>query len=221
MNKLIGLLIIIGGLSGGYILYKDYSAKEKDRRNPSADEIRRIIADTLKPQDLASKEDPWYASEAAVFRILAYLHTAEQEHYSVGETIKTAVSGSGARAGQGKIITDMLEENYAIAKKLGIFEELSNIMKMRDGMNPTAKSKGWEDERVVVGHLLTPIIAPEAARSLANLVIMPAAVRDMQSDELAGFSLEQSKKWLAEHIIVPDSHHLVEERLNSKGKIRY
>jgi hypothetical protein len=115
----------------------------------------------------------------------------------------------------------MLEENYAIAKKLGIFEELSNIMKMRDGMNPTAKSKGWEDERVVVGHLLTPIIAPEAARSLANLVIMPAAVRDMQSDELAGFSLEQSKKWLAEHIIVPDSHHLVEERLNSKGKIRY
>jgi hypothetical protein len=50
---------------------------------------------------------------------------------------------------------------------------------------------------------------------------MPAAVRDMQSDELAGFSLEQSKKWLAEHIIVPDSHHLVEERLNSKGKIRY
>lgn len=220
MNKLIGFLIIVGGLVGGYMLYLDYSAKEKDRRNPSADEIRRIIAGTLKPQNLSQQEDPWYANESSVFRIMAYLYQAEQEHYSVGETLKTATGGSGARPGQAKIIADTLEENYAIGKKLGIFE-LSNVLKMRDGMNPTAKAKGWEDERIVVGHLLTPIIAPEASRSLANLIIMPAAVRDMQSDDLAGFTLEQSKKWLADQIIVPDSHRLVEERFNAKNKLRY
>lgn len=221
MNKLIGFLIIIGGLSGGYMLYQDYAAKEKERRNPAADEIRRVIAETLKPQNLSNTEDPWYASEAALFRILAYLNTAEQEKYSVGETINAAVSESGARPGVGKIIGSMLEENYALAKRLGIFNELGNVMKMRDGLNPTAKAKGWEDERIVAGHLLSPTIAPEAARSLANLVLMPASVRDMQSDDLSGFTSEQSKKWLAERIIEPASHKIVEERLNPKNKALY
>ena len=203
------------------MLYQDYAAKEKERRNPSADEIRRVIAETLKPQNLVHTEDPWFASEAALFRILAYLHTAEQEKYSVGETIDAAISGSGARPGEAKIISNMLEESYALARKFGIFNELSNIMKMRDGINPTAKAKGWEDERIVAGHLLTPTIAPEAARSLANLVLMPASVRDMQSDDLAGFTSEQSKKWLAERIIEPASQKIVDERLNPKNKALY
>lgn len=203
------------------MLYQDYAAKEKERRNPSADEIRRVIAETLKPQNLAHTEDPWFASEAALFRILAYLHTAEQEKYSVGDTIDAALSGSGARPGEAKIISNMIEENYALARKFGIFNELSNIMKMRDGFNPTAKAKGWEDERIVAGHLLTPTIAPEAARSLANLVLMPVSVRDMQSDDLAGFTSEQSKKWLAERIIEPASQKIVDERLNPKNKALY
>ena len=203
------------------MLYQDYAAKEKERRNPSADEIRRVIAETLKPQNLVHTEDPWFASEAALFRILAYLHTAEQEKYSVGETIDAAISGSGARPGEAKIISNMLEESYALARKFGIFNELSNIMKMRDGINPTAKAKGWEDERIVAGRLLTPTIAPEAARSLANLVLMPASVRDMQSDDLAGFTSEQSKKWLAERIIEPASQKIVDERLNPKNKALY
>jgi len=221
MNKLIAFLIIIGGMSGAYMLYMDYTSKEKEKRNPSADEIRRVITSTLKPQDLTDTEDPWYSSEAAVFRILGFLHQAEEQRYSVGETIKVAVSGSGARPGEAKIIADMLEENYSLAKKLGVFNELANVMKMREGLAPTAKAKGWEDERLVVGHLLTPVIAPEAARSLANLVIMPASVRDMQTDDLGGFTLEQSKKWLAERIIVPDSHRTVEARLDPKNKKVY
>lgn len=221
MNKLIGFLILIGGLSGGYMLYKDYAAKEKEKRNPAAEEIRRIVSDTLKPQNLVDKEDPWYSSESALFRILSYLYKAEQEHYSIGDTIKSALSGSGARAGESKIIATMLEDNYALAKKLGIFNELGNVMKMREGMAPVAKAKGWEDEHIVAGHLLTPMIAPEAARSLANLVIMPASVRDMQTDDLNGFTIEQSRKWLSERIIEPESHRIIEDRIKESAKKVY
>ena len=62
MNKLIGLLIIIGGLSGGYMLYQDYAAKEKERRNPSADEIRRV---GVRISVVAVVDFPRYSSGAA------------------------------------------------------------------------------------------------------------------------------------------------------------
>ena len=221
MSRFIGFLIIIGGLTGIFFVYKDYAAKTKQKRNAAAEEIRRVIKASLAAEDLDASEDPWFANEGAVFRILSYLHEAEKSSYNVTDTLKSAVAGSGARVGEGKLIVDMLSDNYSIAKKLGVFDDLSNLLKMEQGRAPTARAKGWEDEVLAVGHVLTPVLAPEAATSLANLVLMPATARDMQNDDLNGFGYEQSKKWLSEQIITPDSMRAITERLDSKNKKLY
>lgn len=218
MSRFLGFFIILGGLVGAFFVYKDYAAKTKLRRNVAAEEIRRVIASSQKVEDLSGREDPWFANEGAVYRILAFLHEADKANYSVTDTIRTAVSGSGARSGEGKLIADMLGENYAIAKKLGVFEDLSNLLKMEQGRAPTARARGWEDEPLSVGHVLSPVVAPEAATSLANLVLMPATARDMQNDDLNGFGFEQSKKWLSEQIITPDSMRVITDRLDNKNK---
>lgn len=216
MSRVFGFLIILGGLLGAFFLYKDYAAKTKEKRNVSSEEIRRIIAASLKMEDLEGREDPWFANEGAVYRILARLHEAEKGHYNVSQTLTTAVSGSGARSGEGKLIVEMLNNNYSIAKKLGVFEDLGNVLKMEQGRAPIARGKGWEDEPLAIGHVLTPVLAPEAATSLANLVLMPVTARNMQTDELNGFGYEHAKKWLSEQIITPDSMRAITERLDKK-----
>ena len=67
-----------------------------------------------------------------------------------------------------------------------------------------------------MGHVLSPVVAPEAALSLANLVLMPKRMRDMQNEDLTGFSPEMSKKWLSERIITPESHQAILEILSTK-----
>ncbi len=221
MGRFLGFLIIVGGLVGGFFVYKDYAAKVREKRNSSADEIRRVIAASQDPDELAGQEDPWFANEGAVYRILGLLHKAETSNYNIGVTLNSAVSGSGARVGEGKLIIEMLQNNYTTAKKLGVFDDLSNLLKLEQGRPPTAKAKGWEDETLVVGHVLTPVLAPEAASSLANLVLMPASARDMQNDDLGSFSFEMAKKWLTEQIITPESMRAISDRLDPKNKKFY
>lgn len=218
MSRFVGFFIILGGLIGAFFVYKDYAAKTKERRNASAEEIRRVISASLKAEDLEGSEAPWFANEGSVFRIMAHLHNAEKSHYNVSDTVRNAVSGSGARSGEGKLIAEMLSANYSIAKKLGVFDDLSNVLKMEQGRAPTARATGWEDEILAVGHVLTPVLAPEASTSLANLVLMPATARDLQNDDLNGFGFEQAKKWLSEQIITPDSMRAITERLDGKKK---
>ena len=76
----------------------------------------------------------------------------------------------------------------------------------------------WLLRPAVLAGLLSPVVAPEAATSLANLVLMPATARDMQNDDLNGFGFEQSKKWLSEQIITPDSMRVITDRLDNKNK---
>ena len=218
MSRFFGFLIILGGLVGAFFVYQDYAAKTKERRNVSAEEIRRIIASSLKLDVSEDSESPWFANEGALYRILGHLHTADKSNYSITDTLRSAVSGSGARTGEAKLMVEMLENNYEIAKKLDVFDDLSNVLKMEDGRAPIAKSKGWEDELLGVGHVLSPVLAPEASTSLANLVLMPSVARDMQTDDLNGFGYEHAKKWLSEQIITPESMQVIVERLDPKNK---
>ena len=218
MGKLFSFLIIFGGLAGCYFVYQDYATKTKEKRNSAAEEIGRLVDMQCRREVTAEAEDASVISEGNLFRIMALLKQAEDNDYSVADTLRKAVDGSSARPGEKRLISDMLSDNYQVLKQLHVFDELGNLLKMENGSAPVATAAEWEDERVVVGYVLSPLHAPEASFSLANLMLLPESARNMQTASLGTFSSEMAKKWLVERIITPESHQIILDQLLDKTK---
>ena len=216
--RILHILILLGGLAGVFFVYKDYASKEKQRRNKHSELLRRVIEDTIKSGPLTGEEDFTRTDEAPLFRCLAFMREAEENGYSTADTAQQAAASAGTRGSLARLITERLNDNYAIARKLGVFEDVGNVLRMGRGLPPVAKAKGWEDQILTVGHILSPVIAPEAANSLANLVLMPEIVRNMESDDIGGFSLDMSKRWLSDGLITTESHQTVLTLLDRKAK---
>ena len=221
MGKLFSFLIILGGLAGCYFVYQDYAAKTKEKRNSAADEIARLVDLQCRQEVSAEAEDASVISEGNLFRIMALLKNSEENGYSTSDTLRKAVDSTSARPGERRMIADMLSENYRVLKQLDVFDELGNVLKMENGTAPVARAPEWEDERVVVGYLLSPLHAPEASHSLANLILLPESARNMQTAALGTFNQEIAKKWLVERIITPESHQLILALMQDKSKSSY
>jgi hypothetical protein len=217
MKNLFGTIVIILGMLGLYNVYQGYAAKEKERRNIYVDQIRRVVNASIKAAADTEDEQPWASAEGDVFRILASLKQAEDAKYGIVDTLKQACSGA-ATPGQGRLIAERMNANYAIAKELGAFSSLNNVLRMQDGNSPTLNAKGWEDEPLSVGHIISPVLAPEASRSLVNLVVMPQIARDTQTVEPQAFAFDHAKKWLSERVITPDSYTAVVKLLEERAK---
>ncbi|MDB6075861.1 MAG: hypothetical protein JWO89_3501 [Verrucomicrobiaceae bacterium] len=216
MSRIIGTLIVAGGLAGSYFVYQDFAAKQQQKHNHFADDVKQLMIDHGAESQLEGRDAPWFGNDGTFFRILGLMHDAERHKYSAADTIKNAVAGIGARPGEAKLIQDMLADNYRLAKQMGVFDDMSNMLRMENGKPPISKAEGWEDEPLTVGHLLSPVIAPEASLSFANVLLMPKCMRDMQSDDLNGFTPDMAKKWLSERIITPESHAAIMEVLSAK-----
>lgn len=216
MNRTIEALVIVGGLVGAYFVYQDYAAKQKEKHNHFAGDVGRIIREQREESQMEDQKGPWFADDSAFYHILALIHDGERHKYAPADTVRNGVTFSGLRPGEGKMVTDMLTENYRIAKQMGVFDDLSNVLRLERGEAPVCKAKGWEEEPLAVGRLLSPLVAPEASLSFANLVLMPKTVRDLQSNDLSGFTPDLAKKWLAERIITPESHQAILDILGSK-----
>jgi hypothetical protein len=214
MARLFGFLIIILGCIGVYFIFKEKVEEKKMRDNPWMHKLRPMIAEHVATKISADSAAPWYAMEGSFMTILCYMHRAVKSNYSMDDTLRGALSGM--KSGQVKMLSDALLKNYETANQLGVFDDPNNLVRMERGQAPVAKAPGWEDEKLVAGHLLSPIIAPEACNSLVNMVLMPELVRDMQTHEPRGFTLETVKKWREEGIITPESAKDMYELIEAK-----
>ncbi len=216
MSRFIGTLIVAGGMVGSYFVYQDFAKKQQQKHNHFADDMKQLMIDHGAESQLEGKDAPWFGNDGTFFRILGLMHDAERHKYSVADTVKNAVTAIGAKPGEAKLIIDMLTDNYRVAKQMGVFDDLSNMLRLEQGKAPISKAEGWEDETLTVGHLLSPVVAPEASLSFANILLMPKCMRDMQSDDLNGFTPEMAKRWLGERIITPESYQAIIDILSVK-----
>ena len=216
MNRIISFLIIIGGFVGGYFVYQDYAKGVKANSNHWADDLRVIIKTYVKDGKASSDDVPGNSNSMAYFRMLGLIYDSEQHHYFAGDTVRGALAGSGLPAGQAKMTIDSLLDNYHAAKQLGVFEATTNILRLERGEPPICSAKGWDGELLVPGYVISPLLAPEAAYALPNVVLMPKTVRDLQNEQPAGITPEIAKKWLSEHLILPASHAAITAALTEK-----
>lgn len=205
MGKIVSFLIILGGFLGGYMLFQDYAKGVKVRNNHWGEDLRGVVKAYSSDALAAVNDAPGVSDAVSYYRMLGVMNAAERHGYSVGDTVRTGFSGCGLPPGQAKMAIDLVLENYNIAKRLGVFDSPQNVLRLERGEAPLCAAKGWDDEPLVLGHLLSPVLAPEAAFSLVNVVLMPKCARDTQNEEPTGFTPEMARKWAAEHVITPDS----------------
>jgi hypothetical protein len=213
MGKIIGFIIIVGGILGLYKVFQDFTATQKAKSNKYIAKLRPLIQVHLAEEDLAETEDPTYTAEGNFFRIIAMLNEAERNQFPVQPTLASALSGTSAPKGAAKMIEEQVMQNYSMAKSLGVFKDPKNMLSMEIGETPLADVPGWDDEPLAVGHMLSPLLAPEAAKSLVNLVLQPKSVRDMENGSLGSFGREHAIKWSREGVITMESARAIVEKI--------
>ena len=216
MNRIISILIIMGGIVGGYFVYQDYAKGVKATSNHWADDLRTVIKAYIKDANASSGDVPGNSNSMPYYRMLGLIYDSEQHHYFAGDTVRGALSGSGLPPGQAKMVIDSLLDNYHAAKQLGVFEVTANLLRLERGEPPLCSAKGWDGELLVPGYVISPLLAPEAAYALPNVVMMPKTVRDLQNEQPAGLTTDIARKWLLEHLILPASQAAINAALTDK-----
>jgi len=152
------------------------------------------------------------SSEASYLTILYYAWAAGENGYNDVETCRRAAASAGAESKEAARIASVVHENLLFAKSMNVFSDASNVLGLERGEHPVAHASGWEDERLVVGHILSPLLAPEAAFAIPNLKLMPESVRDMSSDRVSAEIVEIARKWTKDRIIFPETYNAIAAR---------
>jgi len=186
--RIIAILLIIGGLVSGWFFL------QKKRVENRAGAWAAQLAPRLKDQnvDAGTREESKKVA-ANFYWILYYFDKLIDEGMDPGTVLTDACNQINMPGEKAALVQKNLLANYEIAKKYRIYEDVTNVVKLEQGVPPLMKMSGWEDEPAVIGYIVPPHLSPEAAGSLANLTLMPSIVSDVQSGQYPPNILEQAR----------------------------
>lgn len=217
MGKLLVFLLFLGAAIGVYKIYEDYKFKQKEARNTWPDRVAAVMKlhtarNTLNGQILGG--------ETSFFQLLYLAYQIEREGYPLLDTLKRGASQAGADASEAPLMAAAVLDNLNRARKLGAFSDSANLPKMERGENPVSTTPGWEDERLTVGYKLTPLFGAELSTTLSNMVVMPEAIRDMQTDLTPPEAQTLAGQWLGARMISPECANAIREKIKADSDIR-
>lgn len=215
IRNLIGTLLVILALYGGYTMYIEHANSERLANNPWATRMAPLIRLHSVRQ---MHEGGDAASEASFLTILYLAWQAAESGYSDLETVKRAAASAGADSSEAARIAASVHDSVLFAKSMDVFTDPSNPIRLERGEPPIAHSKGWEDELLVVGHVLSPLLAPEASYAIPNLRLMPEAVRAMTSVRASKATAELARKWATDKIIFPETARAISDLVEQKSR---
>ncbi len=215
IQKVFATLLIAAALFGCYQLYLEYATSQRLARNPWLARMTPLIRLHTAKEVKGGGEK---ASESSYLRLLYLAWQASEDGYSALDTAKRAAAAAGAEQSEAARIGAAIHENVQIAKSMGVFDDVGNAVGMERGEPPTAHAKGWEDERLVVGYNLSPVLAPEAAFAIPNLRLMPESVRDMLTDRATSATVELARKWVVDKIIYPESYRAIATQAEANAR---
>jgi hypothetical protein len=127
----------------------------------------------------------------------------------------------GADATEAPLMAAAILDNYNRARStFGVFQDPANLLKMERGDPPIALSSGWEDEPLVVGYKISPLLGAELSATLPNMVIMPESVRNMQTDLTPPEAHALNSNWLGARMISPECSTAITEKIKLDSDLR-
>ncbi len=131
-----------------------------------AEQILRPLCDPVKLTSLGIR-----GANSRVHKVLYHLYDLEKDGGNIGRALDRAlVPGmKGEFYYSQPLVKRQILANYKAAKELGIFEDASNLDKMRRGYAPTIQRGPYAGKAVEVDHIISVKEAPELSNNLANL----------------------------------------------------
>jgi hypothetical protein len=114
----------------------------------------------------------------AFHHLISFLHKAEASGTNMEKMVTDACTDMGLDDSTSSLIRDALTNDLKMAKKLQLFDDQINLINLEHGEPAIVGASGFKGERTAVAQIIAPMYAPEAAQSLANLILVPASVRD-------------------------------------------
>ncbi len=212
------VLIVIAGLIIGWFKIKENRKGRQDRQWVSqlAPLVGKFTGGSPDKKTTGAQPD-----EAAFFQLLFFFHKAEESGVDMNFTSTPPDEESTPWVDMSAkldaackelnvpplnaTVKESLKANYAEAKKLHILDDLDNLLALERGEPATVKLPGWEKDKAVVAHIISPLYAPEAAQNLGNLQIIPASVRDAMDEKLTPSIIERARRFQSANIITRET----------------
>jgi hypothetical protein len=198
MRFLVTLLLFAGIISGFY-LFENWRRERTDRY--WAGECRKWVEPLARRQAGSASLQP---DEAAFFRMLYLLQKARAAGVDLSKMVSDACDALDLQDGAG-LVKESIEASYEMAKRLQLFDDIGNMISLERGEPAFIRAVGWQDEKIAVAQVVPPLLAPEAARHLANLQLMPACVRDAQGETVTAFGVDRARALERAHVIGRES----------------
>jgi hypothetical protein len=204
MSRFIGLIILALGAYASYIVVMDQLDKQRVKTNPWVQKLKPLI-DTHEKVELSSDDGvPYFTNKGSFYQLLALLHQSRKEKYDLEQTIDSVLVGAIIKD-KHVMMREAILSNFKVASEMQLFDDIDNLERMQQGLAPVIHTKGWEDEPTDVGHIISPLHAPEAASSLINMIIMPESYRDLQRHSIVGFTDALIRRWREAGVINAES----------------
>ncbi|CAN5759312.1 hypothetical protein BH11VER1_BH11VER1_25470 [soil metagenome] len=195
--RFLAILLIIGGLISGW-----FYLQKKRVENRAMAWAAQLVPHLSNSFVAGNAAETAKKAEANVYWILFYFDKLVTEGMDPDKVLSDACAQINMPEAQSNVLHSSLMANYETAKKYQIFEDVTNVVKLEQGIPPLMKMSGWENEPVALSYIIPPSIAPEAAGATANLTLVPAIVNDAQSGRITPFMIEQARAMERAKIIV-------------------
>lgn len=218
MGRILIILLFLGAGYGTYQIFLDYKAKQKEERNVWPGKLSDLMSLHSSKKLLAGE---LYGTESSFLQLLYLCYQIDQDGYPLLDTLKRGASMGGADATEAPLMAAAILDNYNRARStFGVFQDPANLLKMERGDPPIALSSGWEDEPLVVGYKISPLLGAELSATLPNMVIMPESVRNMQTDLTPPEAHALNSNWLGARMISPECSTVITEKIKLDSDLR-
>lgn len=218
MGRILVFLLFLGAGYGVYQIFLDYKAKQKQERNQWPSKLSGLMALHSSKKLLAGE---LYGNESSFLQLLYICYQIDQDGYPLLDTLKQGASLGGADSTEAPLLGAAILDNYLRARNtFGIFQDPANLLKLERGAPPTAVSPGWEDEQLVVGYKISPLLGAELSATLPNMVVMPESIRNMQTDLTPPEAQFLNSQWLGARMISPECSTAITEKIKLDSDLR-
>jgi hypothetical protein len=154
MKLLLFVLFCGAAYFAGHYAVRQYEKEAEAKRSHWPRQIAKFMEHHVAKHSVAALS----ADEgvATFYQILYQSHTAKEEVTDLGATLREAATIAGATANEASAIAAAIEQNLATARQLGVFEDITNLLRLERGEpRRTSKARLWQ--RVREEHLMIPM----------------------------------------------------------------
>ena len=178
------IVFVIALLVGGYMYY--------DRWQEKTESENRMIAllDLLEESKALPKAASIEKAGVPLFKLMLQLHNYER--YENVTDVEEMLDTIFKRAVEEQRLSNEEVDPFRVAivtnldmcEQYGIFEDPDALLMMENGRSPKVSRGAFKGDKLLIGHFVSPTLAPDAKNTLPNLVLTPETVFGLQNDHI-------------------------------------